>query len=310
MNEKRDMSDTFVADIGQKSAVADDIESLEEYDDSFKVNHKYPKNDYENNSKKTNKNPIWTVLLVILALIIGAGGSYYYFEVLTVDSKVEDTTTAKDEVSDKIVSNNQELEPEGVFITELINRYDAYNVSNTEIYTNLYEKESITPSEMDQEYIKLTAAKKALSKGSSIGFSPNTSFTSEEYQRSLKELYGNKVSVVDGDIGYPTYVYDAKNKKYDYKPVEAGSTVSAKMERKNVKAIKTADKLEVNVAVAKLEFGENKVLTGVNSDEIDGLNAETFDIDTDYAKLSQYKYTFDYDSTEDNYILSSIELVK
>lgn len=311
MNNQRDMSDTFVSDIGQRSAVAEEIENLEEYDDSFKVNQKNSSNDFNNssNKKKNKKNPIWTILLVILALVIGAGGSYYYFEVLKVDTEVEDTTTSKKEEEDKTVSNSEELKPEGVLITELINRYDVYNISNTEIYDNLYAQESITPSQIDKEYIKLTGAKRAISKGNQI--ISTSGFTSEEYQQSLKELYGNQVTIEDGNIGYPTYIYHPENKMYFFEAPEVGGTTSGAMLRKNVKAIKTDDKIEVNVAVAIVDYSTNKVYKGKeDTNEIEGLNAETFDIDTSYSKLNQYKYTFDYDSETDNYILSSIELIK
>ena len=82
-----------------------------------------------------------------------------------------------------------------------------------------------------------------------------------------------------------------------------------KLDRKVVKSIKKKNSIEINVAV--LFTSANKVYKTPDDDSvIDGVKASDFDIDKDYTKLNQYKYTFNYDKSSDNYILDSIELIK
>ena len=45
-------------------------------------------------------------------------------------------------------------------------------------------------------------------------------------------------------------------------------------------------------------------------DQLTDYTYETFDIEKDYAKLNQYKYSFKYDKDNNNYYLESIELIK
>lgn len=152
---EEEMSKTFIAEVGQKSAVVDEVESLdstennnsvskepeganfpevkieppkangqisednksEEFNESTQEEVKtvepvtpsvdlsgtipgYEKESfiYENEKKPKKKNPIVTILLMILCLGIGVGGTYYYFEVY---NQKDNTETTKKETEEK-----------------------------------------------------------------------------------------------------------------------------------------------------------------------------------------------------------------
>lgn len=330
-----DMSKTFIAEVGQKSAIADDEEVLEENTNESNfpdisieppkeeintneigtnIEENEVKSEYEkepsmyDEPKKKKSNPLLTILLMILSLAIGIGGSYYYFKVLEkeeVSTKVEEKEEAKDTA--------EELKPDGVFVTELIKRYDYDAGASPMIYRNLYRNEKTEVTNIDETYIAITAAQDA-----SDGWAP--SFSSEELKQSIIKLYGIEIKYEDKDIkpdehgGFQYYKYDSINKGYTFTEEVGGGEGGIYMERKIVKALKSENNIEVYVAPCLInpynEVYKSMDKDGNESEKIDGVTSETFDIDKDYTKLNQYKYTFNYDSGNDNYYLVSIELVK
>lgn len=350
MNKEEDMSNTFVAEVGQKSAVfkkSEEVESLEESkENSFpevkidpptempailekdqnteSQNEEKPEIDEDEEfleakkkkkSKKYKKrNPFVTFLIIVICLALGAGASYYYFEVYTNDTKKEKSVNTKNEVTDKTTNESEEISPNSLFINELISNYDYSAITNVEVYSILYAQDKVYIKDLDETYLRTLAAKKA--NKSLYG----VSFSSEQFQNAVKILYGNTISLPDKefsiDNGCITMNYN--NSYYAATPGACGGISMYSMERKVVKATKKEDTLEVNVAVAILLGDVNKVYKGFNSansdnpgiDEVTGVTADTFDISKDYTKLNQYKYTFKFDEENYNYYLESIELMK
>lgn len=340
-----DMSKTFIAEVGQKSAIADDEEVLEKntIESNFSdisieppkeeintneigtnIEEKETKPRYEEESsmfdetKKKKSNPLLTVLLMILALGIGAGGSYYYFEVLNkevVSTKVEE----KEEVGKDTA---EELKPDGLFVKNLIEDYDFYLISNVDVFNKLYANDKTEVSDIDEYYLRNLAATKARK---ILG---NSDFSGESFTNAARTLFGSEVTLenktfTDSKIEQQAcYVYEY-NKQDDYyylkRPSECGGASTISMERKIVKAIKKEDSLEIAVAVALVDTATDKVYKKIDAtitdssqltDEVEDATTQTFDIDKDYSKLNQYQYTFKYDKDNSNYYLESIELIK
>lgn len=315
---EEDMSQTFIAEVGQKSAIADD-----KYDD-IEITKKKEKNneedkeniknkndskefDYYDEVKKTSSPAVLVVVVAIVALIIGVAGGYYLFKVM---DKEEIKTEKKKENINTKKEIKEELNPEGLYIQELISRYDQADISsNINIYEVLYKEDKTTIKDIDENYLKVLAANKA---SGVTGV-----FTSEEFKNATKLLYGNSIEFDDGKINYNKgcIIVNHNDDVYTYVEGECGGASTISMKRKIVKTEIDEDVLTVNVAVAIIDSNEDKVYKNYSKDEkeleeVDNVVATTFDIDNDYTELNQYKYTFNYDKDNNNYYLVSIELVK
>ena len=129
---EEDMSNTFVLEVGQKSAIFDDmaddgddgLEDVknEEVDgDFFDKPKRKKKNKNKKQKKKVKKNNGFiTTILMILCIGIGVGLSYCYYEVYG-------NKSSKDKKNAVVLEDNEEeLLPDGVFSTSLVESYDAY----------------------------------------------------------------------------------------------------------------------------------------------------------------------------------------
>lgn len=346
MNKEEDMSNTFVAEVGQKSAIFnqnEEIESLEESkENSFpEVKIDPPtemptileegKNSESQNEEKTNqeeddefleakkkkkskkykkRNPFVTFLIMIICLAIGAGASYYYFEVYAKDNNNDDKVISKC-IDANTVKKYEEISPSSIFIQDLVEKYDDYTYFDVKVYQQLYGKDKTTVSDLDLDYIKRVAV------GSVVRI-PN-SFAKDKLKDGIDKLFGkDKIKYEDSTIDFTDFgcgQYKLQNDLYTYvKGDGCGGTTLYNMSRKIVKTYKENDKLYVNVAIA-IDDG-NKVYKKYNSttslaeEELTDVVYASFDIDKDYTKLNQYQYTFNYDKELDNYYLESIELIK
>ena len=294
-----DMSNTFVFEVGQKSAIFDDdfTDDINKKDDDFFDNSKKKKKTKQKSNKKKNHGFIMT-LLMILCICIGIGLSYCYYEVYGSNfSKEKKCTTLENKGEEK-------LQPNGVFSESLIERYDAYNLNDSDIYKALYSKDLLKSKDISLDYVKEVVVKRALYLNSDYS---EIAFSKDDFDRALKELFGDNISVSSDDI--EGFKYNSKSKKYIYEKANAKANDDYRQIRKIVKSTKNKDSIEINVAVAIITG--NKVLKSLDSDSvIDGVNSSNFDIDKEYTKLNQYKYIFSYDKENDNYILDSIVLIK
>ena len=309
---EEDMSQTFIAEVGQKSAIADDkfddieITKKEEKNSSEKIEDNR-KIDYYEEGKKTSSPAVLIVIVAIISLIVGVSGGYYLFKVMD----KEETTTEKTKTNAKTEKETkEELNPEGLYVEELVSRYDQKDSSSdVNIYELLYKEEKTTIKDIDEDYLKVLAANKASGvKGR---------FTDEEFKNATKLLYGDEIEFDDDKISYNKGCISLKysDNVYSYVEGECGGASTMSLKRKIVKTKLDDDILTVNVAVAVIDSNEDKVYKNYSEDEkeleeVDNVVATTFDIDKDYTDLNQYKYTFNYDKDNNNYYLVSIELVK
>lgn len=339
---EEEMSNTFIGEINQKSAIAkDDVEQLDVSTDSKTVfpevaieppkdtleefnniennnlnnvnkeeqkevpNYETESMIFENPNNKKN-HPVLIIFLMLLCLAIGAGGTYYYFEVLNKETSKSDN---KELTTDK-KQETEEINPESYFLKSLVERYDYNSIEGT--YQYLYSQEKTTIETLDETYVRLLIAQEA---NKSLA---GAYFTSEEFKEAKNLLFGTKLSLSDQTIQGKTCVqikYDATTKSYTYiEPNGCGGTTARSYIKKIVKGTKSSNGLEITVAIG-ITTSDGKVYKGEDkdknlTDEVMIDNGQTFDIDNDYTKLNQYKYTFDYDKEENNYTLNNIELVK
>ncbi len=351
MNKDDDMSNTFVAEVGQKSAIfkeEDDVELLDDNDqEEIKEEAKEEKEELfpevkidppsgvpstledeqdesnkeepvtkeeeefleaskKNKSKKYKKrNPFLTFLLMIICLALGAGASYYYFEVYNSDSKDSKQVEPKNE--EKITV--EQISPNSRFVNKLVNKY-TNSFDSLESYIELYSKDSMTVADLSNEYTQKLGV---------LNLSSRISFKNDDLQGSLDELFGDKkVQVEKKAIELSKcYTYKYNNEMYTLEAGNAcGGTIPYYTISKIVKAEKNLEKNELYINVSVAVTDGNKLYKSyddtskVGKDEIVGLAYETFDIDKEYTKFNQYKYTFKYDKDNSDYYLVSIELDK
>lgn len=258
----------------------------------------------QDSSVKKSHTGLIVVVMLMIGFLIGGAGSYYYFEVM---NKNNDSAVEKEKVVEKV--EKRDISKDSVYVKELIDSYDVSYISNAEVYDKLYLKEKTIPLDLDEEYLRSCVMKK-----SNHSLNQYLDVDGVEYQNNVKKLFGNQVTLDNKsyEIASGCTKYSYENGRYSLVPVlgGCGGTSASKMERVITKATKYASKLEVEVAVAIVDGGSNKVYTGINKDEVVGVSADTFNIQGNIDKLAKYKYTFNYDDENDGYYFYSIELVK
>ncbi len=249
--------------------------------------------------EKKSKSGCTVVLLCLAFLLIGAGGMYYLISTKLGVMNKQDTNVDNKEVS---------LNPDGVLVRELVARLDY----NTECGVNelLYKNSKTTIENLDKSYLKVLTAKQANGKN----LNGAIAFTKEKFDSSAKELFGKEMSLDSSDITNicPSIAYDSINQKYigTTNPCEK-KTCSYENKRHIVKSFKKENYLYIVVAVVAINQ-ESKKISNMNdlNSVVEGVDINTFDIEKDYEKVNNYKYTFIYDSDNNNYIFKSIELEK
>lgn len=247
--------------------------------------------------EKKKSSGLVVFLLCIAFLLIGAGLSYYYLTVYV------------NKTNDNQDSNVTSLNTKGTLVNELISRIDYDKGCGIE--AGLYKKSKLTVDDMSDDYRSALVAKEAYGKK----IDGNITFKQEEFQQSIVTLFGTTVQINDSSMTNicPNIYYDVANQVYRE---QAGTPCNAncnqfKTIRHIVKAEKTDKNIFIYVAVANFDQVSRKIYN-VNDDNsvIQGIDGNTFDISVDYEKVNNYKYTYNYDSENNNYIFKSIELVK
>lgn len=249
--------------------------------------------------EKKNQSGCAIILLCVAFLLIGAGGMYYFISTkLNVNNHQENNTNSE------IVSLNNE----GILVKELISRLDY----NTEcgVNSNLYKNAKTTTETLDKNYLKLLVAKEA-NKNNITG---TVSFTKEEFDTSSKILFGEDINLTPSNItdNCVNITYDSVNQKYIGNSTNCEKqTCNYENQRYIVKAEKDTKNLYIYVAVATVNQ-ESKKISNINdlNSVIKDVDSNTFDITKDYEKVNNYKYTFNYDDNNNNYIFKSIEIQK
>lgn len=249
--------------------------------------------------QKKKGNGLAIFVLCIAFALIGAGASYYYLTVYM--HKGQEQSAPKEEA--------KELSAKGVLVNELISRIDY---SNCGINVDLYKKSKTTVSDMNEDYKRLLIVKEAIGKR----VEKNITFSSEDFSNASNVLFGSIDKLNDQSIttSCPNITYDDANKLYKVDqntPCNQTECGPLKNIRYVVKAEKTDSNIFIYVAVAAFdEIGKKVYNLNDSSSVIQSIDGSVFDIKNDYQKVNNYKYTFNYDSSNNNYIFKSIELVK
>lgn len=252
-------------------------------------------------SKKSSQGLIFFVALLV-GLLLGVGGSYYYFTQKE-DTKKNTSDIKEEEKKEGVVEET--LQPTGVFVTSLIERYDIYSISKSEIMKSLYSKDKLRPSELNESSLRFMIAKAANKNAYGV-----FSFTSQDFQLAQKKLFGNTIALADASIetgGCGSIIY--QDGYYFYQEGSGcGGTSEQLLERKIIKATKKDQAITITVAVGIADGTTKKVYRDASlTEELHGITSETFDLEKDYDKLSKFSYHFAYDKDNNNYYLTSIE---
>lgn len=315
LEETQDMSMTFIAEVGQKSAVAEDNlsdisgtvdvkvdpptkEELDEFEANF------------NNQNNCNKKGILiTVILMLLCLVVGFGSSKLFFY----EKNVKKEENNKKVVETEKVSDDEIIPTDSLFVKDLISRYN-YPYLDSYAYEVLYSKDKTTIEEMEEDYLQMLTAMKANKNPILIHF------TSEEFQDALTILFGKQVVLDNKDISFDKcnkITFDEKSNTYRSE-LSDGCEVSSSFMLKTeiIKVQKKEDTLEVDVAIAIVDENADKVYKKYDlenkkgEEELEDKKASDLDISSDYSDLDQYRYLFEYDKNNNNYYLKQIELIK
>lgn len=284
-------------------------------------NSSFNNNDNDNDNKNKNKkgHPVLITILLILFLVGGTALGWYFSGYINKFLNKEETKTEKKETKEVTKASAEEISPNSLYIKNLISDYDFYSLSNADVYSALYSKDKVEVKDLDDIYLRAIAAKKANKSLSGVNFS------SDEFKDAVTLLFGNQLTLEDKSISNGkscvNIQYDSSTKYYSKGETACGGAALPTLERKIIKAVKNKDTIEVNVAVAILsgDPAVNKVFKTYNENNddqnnlgevVEGVTKDTFDIDKDYTKLNQYKYTYNYDKDNNNYYLTTIELIK
>ena len=262
---------------------------------------------------KKKQKKVWpiVILMLIIGLVVGVVGSYYYFEVIN----KKDTTTENKKTAEKnkdVTENNktEEISTDSPYINELVDQYDTYFVSNVELADTLYGKDKTNITDLSEDYLRALVIQK-----SNKGLGNNLYVTGDSFQNNVKILFGTQIQLINKDFsihkGCTSYQY--YNGSYSIKPSEGGcgGTSAAYLQRKVIKAVKSADTLEITIAYAVINEVTNTVSTDTQAaNKIEGLTADSVDIIRDKEKLPQFKYVYTYDKTNLGYYLNYIQKVK
>lgn len=315
LEETQDMSMTFIAEVGQKSAVAEDNLSdisgtvdvkvdppTKEELDEFEAN-------FNNQNNRNKKGILITVILMLLCLVVGFGSSKLFFY----EKNVKKEENNKKVVETEKVLDDEIIPTDSLFVKDLISRYH-YPDLDSYAYEFLYSKDKTIVEEMEEDYLQMLTAMKANKNPILIHF------TSEEFQDALTLLFGNQVTLDNKDISFDKcnkITFDEKSNTYRSE-LSDGCEVSSSFMLKTeiMKVQKKEDTLEVDVAIAIVDENADKVYKRYNlenkkgEEELEDKKASDLDISSDYSDLDQYRYLFEYDKNNNNYYLKQIELIK
>lgn len=261
-------------------------------------------------TKKKNTGVVVCIGL-IAGLLIGLGGAYLFF---SMNPKLITKTSISTDVEEKEDNNEKTIEnfkTTSLFIKNLIERYDHHHITNTETFERLYSKDETKVTDLSKDIIKILSAKEA--NRNLI----QTNFTEEEFQNAKTILFGNNITLENGDINLNScgdvIKYQSTSKYYYHvQGGGCGGASASTMLRKITKVENTGDTLEVTVAAGILDTTSNKVYMDTKrTQEITGVQvlANNTISDSDYDKLPKFTYHFSYDEENNNYYLTTIKKV-
>lgn len=315
LEETQDMSMTFIAEVGQKSAVAED--KLDDISGAIDIKKNPPTNEefedfgaiYNDKNKPNKKGIMITLILMILCFMIGFGSSKFFFDEKSNKKQLQNQKTEKSQKD----SSDEVFSSDSLFVKNLISRYN-YQYFDNYVYETLYSKEKIIVEDIKEDYLQMLTAIQATKNPVKVHF------TSEEFQNALTLLFGNQVVLDNKDISFDKcnkVVFDEKFNTYSL-DLKNGCEVSNSLVMKSeiVSVQKEDDTLKVDVAIAIIDENADKVYKKYDvesqkgEEELENMDASDFDISSNYADLDQYQYLFHYDKNNNNYYLKQIEFIQ
>lgn len=246
--------------------------------------------------KKKNTKGLIVLLLCLAFLFIGAGLMYYYLIVY-----INRGSTGN------IDAGIEELNTNGVLVNSLIDRMDYDNGCGINI--DLYRKSKTTVSSLDKNYVRALIAKEANGKN----ISRSIDFTKEEFEQATNTLFGKQIVLSDDNISTcPSIIFDSVNQRYVGDNSNCiNNCASITNVRYVIKAEKDSKGVYIYVAVASINEESRKVSNANDlGSVIESIDGNVFNIAKDYNKVNNYKYTFEYDKDNNNYIFKTIEIYK
>lgn len=295
VDKTQELSNTFISEVGQKSAIANLEDEIVE------------KREKETTNKPKKGKAFKTFIIMLICLIVGAAASYCYFEVLN---------TNKDKnvvIKYKSRSAKFGYDIDSIAVKYLIDDYDYVGSFQVNLYNYLYSADEINVKDIEQDYLKLLAIKKADTDRDGV-------VSSIEFNEAVDYLFGGDIEFNNDSIKTDDILcakYDYENGEYKQKDNECKGSSDLKLQRKILDVKEKRNKLEVTVAIAILDTNKDKVgksLTfdedgaSVLGDELDGVKANDFVIDTSTDDLNKFVYTFKYSKDNKNYYLENIKL--
>lgn len=264
--------------------------------------------------KPKKKRIIGKILLtLVIGICLGGVVMYYYLDIYK-DSKKEDDKTNTTLVDDKKDDTNKEitLATDSYRVKSLINGMHFKDGTNEE--KTLYINEKTVAKDLTESYLDNLLLKEA--------FRIQTNFSEKVRVADLEQarinLFGKNYEVIiptDKEVGScPVFKYDVSERAYSRDSSECNIKNDIEIIYNTVKAT-MKEKEEINIYEAVAFIKDDKVyktIDGSNnlSDEVKDADTDNFDVLDNMKKLNQYRYTFTYDKDSDNYVFSSIELVK
>jgi hypothetical protein len=202
---------------------------------------------------------------------------------------------------------------------------------SNESYGYFYKKDSYTVDEISNQ-VKLYLAIYSLKNDSwdNVDITEKIELNEADVELAFKKLFGSTAtyqneSLTGDGCAYNGFKYDENQKKYSQNGLGCGGIYLSKYITKVISAKKYNYRLEITEKVAYVSDGQDvcdfyvyKTMEDAASNDnklgnyvINDYNNYEADLISNYSdQLYSYKYTFKYDSENDNYYFYSVEKVK
>lgn len=261
--------------------------------------------------KKNSNSGIIIMLVLVVGVLVGMGGYYVYSNIMT---KNKVTNVYTDTKKTNSVGSSTVLDTKSAFVNNLISRLQD-PVSTCDPSVEYYSKETVTPSDLGSDMIKRIAIKNSI---------PNSSVTNCQVTNSLvnynaKRIFGDNTNISSASITGirllgTNFVAEYKATDDSYY-VYQGNSIQAScaggyIVSKIIDAVKTGNTVVVTISAAKVAGNSTDSQTITNIVDNTTFKATNFNIETDYAKVYSYAFTFRYNDTYNDYYLEKVTHAK
>jgi hypothetical protein len=286
-----------------------------------------------NNVGKKSNNVAMTILIIILLIIIGL---LVYTVILfkNISNNTNDNQTTNDNTTTNETDNSQdaaiELSTSDELVTSLMDRIHSLNNIwvGDELYGYFYKKDSYTVDEISNQ-VKLYLSIYSFTEQINEANSEDEYFqlNEEDVEKAFKQFFGPTATYQNESLTAPAdckfvFNYDDIKKLYTQDIIYCGGVYFDKVSTKLISAKKYTDRIEITEKMANIvsRFDDGELILEVHNTMSSDSSSKLFEYANDDAsdvsdkfesdQLYSYKYTFKYDSENDNYYFYSVEKVK